>query len=108
MAVQPSVNDIRSGSATLFEDSDSLSSEQVFTGPCVLLGVAITASSAGSERAVVYDNTAASGTDVIEIRAAASDTQSVNLWPGIRFSTGIRLATGGATQDWVAVWYKAV
>jgi hypothetical protein len=60
-------------------------------GRLVLLILANTGASV--RQVAVYDNTAASGTKLMTITCPANFTTVLNLWPGIRLSTGLTIVS---------------
>jgi hypothetical protein len=77
----------------------------VVTGPCRVYYVALVANGSNDVEVTLYDNTAASGDDRIQINALTSAGRSFNFGQtGVYFSTGLHIAASAGFQDLVVTY----
>jgi len=75
----------------------------VLTGKGYYYGCRV-ASTASAGSAIVYDNTAASGTVIDDVRALAAESRGEQFKHGVRVATGIHVDLTNAEH--VTVWYS--
>jgi len=98
------VNDIRSGGVTLVQSTGN----DIASGPCVVMGMYVTAASGAQALIRVYNAASATGTHRYNPVSEPSDTVYWNLWPGVRFDVGLSIGNIVGTPDDWGVWYKVI
>ncbi len=79
------------------QSTETTATATVKTGNGKILGGVFTAGAAADATLTLYDNTAASGTVIREIRALTGASKSLDFPPGgLRFGTGLHAVISGA------------
>lgn len=75
---------------------EQTSDATIYTGACLFFGIEVITDGTNAATAIVYDNTANSGTKLVELVVAGASNFGGGLWPHpVYCSTGIRVDLSG-------------